>query len=35
MNNLQHIPLDEILLMSFHAADEGETELSEKLTSLF
>ena len=35
MNNLQHIPLDEILLMSFQAADEGEIELSEKLYESF
>ena len=35
MNNLQHIPLDEILLMSFHAADEGEIELSQKLYESF
>ena len=35
MNNLQHIPLDEILLMSFHAADEGEIELSQKLYDSF
>jgi len=35
MNNLQHIPLDEILLLSFHASDAGDNDLAEALYSSF
>ena len=35
MNELNHIPLEEMLLMSFKASDEGNTELAEKLYKTF
>ena len=35
MNNMQHIPLDEILLMSFKAADDGNEALAENLYNSF
>ena len=35
MNNMQHIPLDEILLMSFKAADDGNEVLAENLYNSF
>ena len=31
MNELNHIPLEEMLLMSFKASDEGNIELAEEL----
>ena len=35
MNNMQHIPLDEILSMSFKAADDGNEALAENLYNSF
>ena len=35
MNNMQNIPLDEILLMSFKAADDGNEALAENLYNSF
>ena len=35
MNELNHIPLEEMLLMSFKASDEGNTELAEELYKTF
>ena len=35
MNELNHIPLEEMLLMSFKASDEGNTQLAEELYKTF
>ena len=35
MNELNHIPLEEMLLMSFKASDEGNIELAEELYRTF
>ena len=35
MNELNHIPLEEMLLMSFKASDEGNAELAEELYKTF
>ena len=35
MNELNHIPLEEMLLMSFKASDEGNKELAEELYKTF